>query len=329
MPEPARLRWGARRVPAGEKAISAVTGGKEDVLEFDALVIGEALMDITRTPLGGDAEHVGGSPANVALGLGRLGRSVALLTQLGDDDRGDRIRGHLGASGVQVVGAPADHTSTAVATIGPDGSAEYDFDITWGRFESPSDLTSRVIHTGSLAVFLAPGADAVDEVLRAAPAGTTITLDPNIRPALVGAREPAVARFEALARRSQVVKMSDEDADFLFPGESIDAVLDRLLHGAVKLAAVTRGAAGSVLASAHGRVAVPAPRVNVIDTIGAGDTFMVSLIDDVLSDPDATGGGLDEDALTRIGTRAVELAAITVARAGADLPTARPAATGA
>ena len=111
------------------------------------------------------------------------------------------------------------------------------------------------------------------------------------------------------------MKLSDEDAEYLYPGVAHDAVLDVLLSRGVRLAVITRGGEGAIIASPDARVAVPAVRVDVVDTIGAGDTFMVGLIDGYLED-----ASLDVAALRALGSYAAELASETVGRAGADLP---------
>ncbi|MCD1269734.1 carbohydrate kinase [Microbacterium sp. MEC084] len=284
--------------------------------QVDVLVIGEALIDIVESETGA-VEHVGGSPANVALGLGRRGVDVALLAQIGDDERGRAITQRLTESGARVLpesttGRP---TSTALARIAADGAAEYEFDIAWDAVP-PVDLAPRLVHTGSIAAFLEPGASSVRDLLARTEAAD-VTFDPNIRPALVGAHDDAFAAFEAIARLSTVVKMSDEDAAWLYPGRSVDEVLDAVLALGPRLAAVTRGADGATLATAADRIAVPPVQVRAVDTIGAGDTFMASLVHSTLS---LAGRTPDRAALERIGADAVRAAAITVSRAGADLP---------
>lgn len=280
-------------------------------------VIGEALIDIIEVEGRAPEERVGGSPANVALGLGRLGARVRLLTQLGRDQRGDAIADHLRASGVELLaGSITDApTSTALAAIAADGHAEYTFNVRWARLPR-EPIAARVLHTGSIAAFLEPGASSLRGLLSRSHA-EEITFDPNIRPALLGARDDVVARFEELAGLSTVVKMSDEDAAWLYPGIEVAEVIDRVLSLGPRLAAVTLGAAGAELASAHARVHVDGVRVQAVDTIGAGDTFMAALIDFVAKQG---SGDLDARALERAGTAAVQAAAITVSRAGADLP---------
>lgn len=111
------------------------------------LVVGEALIDVVERD-GSSAEIVGGSPANVALTLGRLGRRVQLVTDIGDDERGRRIRDHLGKSDVLVSSGADGRTSTAVARIGADGAANYTFDIQWNppRPRAPGAACARRIH---------------------------------------------------------------------------------------------------------------------------------------------------------------------------------------
>jgi fructokinase len=281
------------------------------------LVIGEALMDITTTA-NGTAETPGGGPANVALGLGRRGVETTLLTSLGRDHQGLVITAHLEESNVGVLpesfsGRP---TSTARATLDETGAASYEFDISWEIPAALSTPSPPVIHTGSLATFLAPGAESVRTLLAAHP-DAIVTFDPNIRASLIGGVAEARSSFEDFARRSAVVKLSDEDAAFLYPGLDDADVVDTILALGPRLVAVTRGGAGASLATATDRVEVEAPRIDVADTIGAGDTFMASLLTESAV---RTGARLSADDLAAIGRRAVAAAAVTVSRAGADLP---------
>lgn len=282
--------------------------------ETEVLVVGEALIDIVESG-GPPTYHVGGSPANVALGLGRLGRSVTLLTQLANDPLGDQIRRHLTNSRVTVraVGNQ-ERTSTATAKLHNDGQASYEFDITWGQFSTDSVTSPRIIHTGSVASVLEPGARSVRHLLRSHHKAI-VTFDPNIRPTLVGAHDDALAAFDAMARLSTLVKMSDEDAAFLYPRADLDDVLDIVLSFGVQIAVITRGKSGSTLATSEDRVQVDSTPVELVDTIGAGDTYMASLIDSLLE-----SSPMSPAALRDAGESASKLAAITVSRAGADLP---------
>lgn len=282
----------------------------------EVLVIGEALIDIVEKGSWA-TEHVGGSPANVALGLGRRGVATALLTQVGDDPYGQVIIDHLSASHVHVLSQSitALPTSTAVAHIGADGKADYLFDVRWGSFEPPQ-TSARLIHTGSIAAFLEPGSTAVLKALEQADAAE-ITFDPNIRPALLSDHASALATFVRTASLATVVKLSDEDASWLYPHKGIDFTIDAVLEQGPRLVAITLGAEGAVIATPTQRIRVAAEAVHAVDTIGAGDTFMASLIHSVLR---FGTSDLDRTKIVGIGTNAVHAAAITVSRAGADLP---------
>ena len=287
--------------------------------ELDVLVIGEALIDIVETGSWA-TEHVGGRPANVALGLGRRGVRCALLTQLGEDPRGAAVVDHLEESGVQVLSASftLPYTSTAVAHIATDGQAEYQFDLVWDTLPAAQVPTPRVLHTGSIAAFLEPGAASVRLALKESRA-EHITFDPNIRPALMPPHPEALRVFEATAALATAVKMSDQDAAWLYPHLSPDEVIDVALSHGPRLVAITMGSDGAIVASDEDRVRIPAVTVAAVDTIGAGDTFMACLIHSLLHNPTIR----DRAGLERLGADAVRAAAITVSRAGADLPWAR------
>ncbi len=286
----------------------------------DVLVIGEALIDVVTTAEG-VTEHVGGSPANVAYGLARLGVRTALLTTIGEDARGEMIRRHLESAGVEILPQSVTpwRTSSATASLDATGSASYDFDIRWELPETDALPSADLVHVGSISAFLEPGGSAVLGILRSRVAQGLISFDPNIRPALVGDEETARTRFISLVGLADVVKLSDEDALWLYPKESIDDVIDTILDYGADVVAVTRGGDGSRLATRTDRIDVPSRTVQVVDTIGAGDTYMASLI--------ASVRGLDVTELTasdlqRIGERAAAAAGITVSRAGAALPSA-------
>lgn len=292
-----------------------------------ALVVGEALMDVVRSPDGKVRHRPGGSPANVAVGLARLGVSTELLCSLGPEAHGAALRAHLVAAGVVLrspMGPAPSATSTAEARLDADGAASYHFDISWdpGPFEAGP---VRLLHTGSLAAVVEPGADDVVAALAAADPGTLISLDPNVRPSLGLGPEQVRVRCELAARHAHVVKMSDEDLSWMYPGASLDLVAERLHGLGVRLLVVTRGVQGCVLAAPGWRSELPAPSVPVVDTIGAGDSFMSGLLFAIL----ASGG----DAGLRTGTMhrhqaeawariALRSAAITVGRAGAQPPLA-------
>ncbi|MEV7630270.1 carbohydrate kinase [Actinoplanes sp. NPDC089786] len=282
----------------------------------DVLVIGEALGDIVDD--GSVTEHVGGSPANVALGLGRRGLDVALLTQIGRDTRGSRIARHLERSGVRLLDESfSDHaTSTATATVAADGSADYRFDVQWRLSPAPLPVSPTVVHTGSIAAFLEPGRHSVlAHIDRLRP--PVVTFDPNIRADLLGSHPEALNCFRESAARADLVKMSDEDAAWIYPSMAPDEVARAVGNLGPRLVVITRGARGATLTTATSEVHLPSVKTPVADTIGAGDTYMASLILDLLT---LRGHPLDVDTVARMGERAAQAAAITVSRPGADLP---------
>ncbi|WP_247043562.1 carbohydrate kinase family protein [Arthrobacter rhizosphaerae] len=285
----------------------------------DVVVIGEALIDVVASS-GGTVEHPGGSPANVAYGLGRLGISTALLTSIGDDERGSAIERHLGRAGVALLPGSKHQgrTASATATLAADGSARYEFDISWELQPVPPSYLPKVIHTGSIATFLAPGAAAVRSLLEQAHRECVITYDPNIRPALLGSQAEATALFEELVPLTDVVKLSDEDAQWLYPRKQLEDTAARILQLGAGLAVITRGSEGSLLATPTTQLHVPSVLSVVADTIGAGDSYMAALIYGLLS---RGVDGLSSEVLESLGRTASKAAAITVRRAGANPPT--------
>ncbi|KRE85089.1 MULTISPECIES: carbohydrate kinase family protein [unclassified Arthrobacter] len=287
---------------------------------LDVVVVGEALTDVVTTPAG-THEYPGGSPANVAYGLARLGVSTGLLTSMGADRRGDALEEHLTGAGVMILpGARSlERTSTATATIARDGSASYAFDISWDV--EPLDLAPappKVLHTGSIASFLSPGAGAVKAILQQLRGQCTITYDPNIRPDLLGTHAQARHTFEDLVHLTDVVKLSDEDAQWLYPEKTLEETATHILGLGADLAVITKGSSGSLLATPTTSLSIPAVKTSVADTIGAGDSYTSALILGLLT---RGTGGLAPAVLDQLGRTAAAAAAITVSRAGARPPT--------
>jgi fructokinase len=285
----------------------------------DVVVIGEALVDVV-TSFEGTVEHPGGSPMNVAYGLGRLGVRTALLTSIGDDDRGRAIEAHILGAGVSLVPGSKSFgsTSSAIATLAADGSARYAFDIRWELPPVAPTYLPKVLHTGSIATFLAPGAGTVKRLLEKGHRECMVTYDPNIRPALLGSHAEAKAIFEDLVPLTDVVKLSDEDAQWLYPSLPLDDIAARVLSLGAGLAVITKGSEGSLLVTRQARLAVPSLQTRVADTIGAGDSYMAALIFGLLN---RRTEGLPLPVLERIGRLASLAAGITVSRAGANPPT--------
>ncbi|MBN9215328.1 MAG: hypothetical protein ABS62_02310 [Microbacterium sp. SCN 70-200] len=280
------------------------------------LIIGEALIDVVERE-GERTEHVGGSPANVAIGAARLGADVELWTAIGADAYGGRIASHVSSSGARLGphSVRAAATATAVAVIDDKGSARYLFDIGWEPAFGPLGIR-RVVHAGSIGLFLEPGADAVLALLEdAARDGALVTVDPNVRPAITPDRAQVVARFERAVRSAHLVKLSDEDAAWLYPGTDEDEVVRRISELGALVVLVTRGERGVRARTMQRDIVMPAFVVDVADTIGAGDAFMASLVDDL-----ASQGALTDDRLGLVLRRALAAAAMTVTIPGADPP---------
>ncbi|MGW7251204.1 carbohydrate kinase [Streptomyces decoyicus] len=299
-------------------------------------VVGEALVDLVHAAGAPSAptEHPGGSPANVATALARLEVPVTLITQLGQDRLGRLVREHLTAAGVRLRLTPgaANATSTAIATLDRSGGARYDFGISWD-LPAPPTLPggSRCLHTGSIATGLDPGAGAVEELLaRERDAGAvTLSLDPNVRPALLGSRDRARDRIERQIALADVVKVSEEDLAWLDPARSPVDLARRWQRSGPALVVVTLGGGGSLAVTRSGTTFRPAPPVTVTDTVGAGDAFTAGLLHWL----DLAGllGGDRRDALRALGRghacrmldAAARVAAFTCTRPGADPPTLR------
>ena len=293
-----------------------------------ALVIGEALIDIVERDGQVIGEHVGGSPLNVAIGLARLGRGVDFLTHIGDDPRGHRIADYITKSGAELVSGSvtADHTPTALATLDESGSAQYIFDIDWQLSGTSEGAPPVVAHTGSIAAVLEPGCRATVALLDAYHLSATITFDPNVRPALITEDEQARTRIDRFVERCDVVKASDEDLHWIDPHRTPEQVAETWLGLGPAVVAVTMGERGAFAMCAAGIARVQARPVEVVDTVGAGDAFMTGLIDALWTlgllgaDRRSELRRISVDALTGVLQTAALSSALTVARAGADLP---------
>ncbi|GAA4721542.1 carbohydrate kinase [Isoptericola chiayiensis] len=284
-------------------------------------VVGEALVDIVRRVDGSTQELPGGSPANVALTLGRLGRGPRLLTRLGDDERGRRVRAWLEESDVEVLSCPATRTSTALARLDADGSAEYEFDLDWD-LRGAEVPAAAVLHVGSIAAVLEPGGTTVLEAVRSA--SGLVTYDPNVRPTITPDPDVVRPRVEEIVASVGVVKVSDEDLAWLAPGTAPEEMASRWSRSGPALVVMTAGGDGSVVLRDGVPVArVPVPSVTVVDTVGAGDTYMGGLIDGLLAlgldTAERIGAATDSD-LGAVCGHAARAAAVTVSRPGADPP---------
>lgn len=305
------------------------------------VVTGENVMDLLPTPHGPEVLRAapGGGPANTAVAASRLGVPTRLLARIGSDEFGARIRARLLTEGLDPDGliAAEEPSALAMATVLDDGSARYDFrmedaaDWFWRPDELPVQLgpSATALHAASIALFREPGATLIEALLnRENKRGeVTVSIDPNIRGDVIG--DPDTARALALRHFAQahLVKASDEDLAFLFPDLSADRAAHAVADLGPSLVVATLGAEGALAVHGRTKVHVPAPKVEIADTVGAGDSFMGALLHwldrtgHLGPVPAARLAGLDEGGLHALLTHAAAAAARTVTRAGADPPT--------
>jgi len=303
------------------------------------VVAGDALIDLTpTTAVDGTpayAPHPGGSCLNVAVGLGRLGVPTAFLGRLSDDHFGDLLRAHLDDSGVlqSHVVATSDPSTLAFVHL-VDRQARYSFHVAGAadRGLRPEHLTAlpdgAALHLGSIALVLEPVATTLDGLLRRETGRRLISLDPNVRPALVPDRAVYLRRFEQWLGLVDVLKLSAEDLAWLHPSDDEREVVERWLAAGVSLVLVTDGEHGARATTAAASASVPAPQVAVVDTVGAGDAFtagaLAHLSDEGALDRSAVRA-LDVAGLQALLTAATAVAADTCTRPGADPPRRTPA----
>jgi len=285
-------------------------------------VCGEVLIDILPT-----GPVVGGGPANTAKALARLGHDVHFIDGISSDAYGQSARAELLRDGVNLDLALASDKPTCTATVSLDaqgvasyeflidGTATFDFVASW--LPDPYRYQPQVLHIGTLVTVIEPGASALYDWAMQVAEFAPIVFDPNIRPSVQPDRDLYEAAVEKWAGLSAVIKVSDDDLAWLFPNQSIDDVANRWINDGVFLVVVTRGANGLVGYTADGRVDVPGVKVDVVDTVGAGDTVGAIVVEAMIEH------GLIElrgDTLQEVLSRAAGAAAITCSRQGAQPP---------
>ena len=285
-------------------------------------VCGEVLIDILPT-----GPVVGGGPANTAKALARLGHDVHFIDGISSDAFGQAARTELLSDGVNLDLALASDKPTCTATVTLDtaggasyeflidGTATFDFHSSW--LPDPYRFQPQVLHIGTLVTVIEPGASALYDWAMQVAEFAPIVFDPNIRPSVQPDRDLYEAAVEKWAALSAVIKVSDDDLAWLFPDVSIDDVAKRWINDGVFLVVVTRGANGIVGFTEDGRVEVPGVKVDVVDTVGAGDTVGAIVVEAMIEH------GLIElrgDRLQEVLSRAAHAAAITCSRQGAQPP---------
>ena len=280
------------------------------------------LIDILPT---GDV--VGGGPANTARALARLGHTVDFIDGISSDKYGLMARKILERDGVGLVHSLNSDkpTCTATVTLDSHGVASYEFlidntatfDFKASRLPDPERLKPSVLHIGTLATIVEPGAgELFDWALRVGEFAP-IVFDPNIRPSVMGDREIYSASVEKWVSISSIVKVSDDDIKWLYPEETLDEVAHRWIAQGVSCVVLTRGAHGLIGFTEHGMEEVGGAKVTVIDTVGAGDTVGAIIVEAIIEHSVA---GLQGHVLNSVLHKAAVAAGITCSRAGAQPP---------
>lgn len=306
-------------------------------MEVVVAVAGEVLTDMV--PAGEDGlfrAAPGGSPGNVAVGLARLDVAARMLARLSGDVLGRRLRAHLETNGVDLshAVAAAESSSLAIVALQPDGSAAYDFrvdgtaDWQWTDGELTHALDGvAALHVGSLGLTTPPGGEVLRRLAARAVTTATVSFDPNVRHLLMGPPEEVLGVVHEMLAVADVVKASDEDVAWLEPRRSCEEVAESWLGHGPALVVVTRGGEGAVASGrSSGPVSRPGVRVEVADTVGAGDSFMAALLAG-LAKRDLLGAGRREalralaaDDVGALLDEAIAASAITCSRPGADPP---------
>jgi fructokinase len=289
-------------------------------------VVGEVLIDLIPYT----DQHlaiVGGGPANTAKALAKLGVKTYFIDGISTDNYGQMAKAELLSAKVLLDYAQYSNkpTCTAKVTLSKSGSASYEFviegtatfDFSDKWLPDPQSLKPSLLQIGTLATVIEPGASVLfkwaQSVARVAP----IVFDPNIRPAVLGGRDEYVKKVEKWVPISSAVKVSDEDLNWLYPGKAINEIVGKWLGVGVQLVVVTLGDKGITAYRKSEEISIDAVKVDVADTVGAGDTVGAVLVEAIVDN------GLDRltgEVLKTMLKRAVKAAAITVSRTGANPP---------
>jgi fructokinase len=290
-------------------------------------VAGEVLIDLL--PEGADRKPVvGGGPANTAKALAKLGIDTQFIDGISTDGYGQMAKDELVNAGVKLdyIKYSDKPTCLAIVSISDLGSATYefvientatfDFNLEW--LPNPQTDRPSLLHIGTLATVIEPGASVLFEWAQSVAKVAQIVFDPNIRPAVISDREQYVAQVERWIAISSAVKVSDEDIKWLYPSIGVEQIVNDWLTKGSSLIVVTHGDKGLTGYRKNERVSVEAVKVKVSDTVGAGDTVGAILVEAMEKDglESLTGARLE-----MMLERAAKAAAITVSRVGANPPT--------
>jgi fructokinase len=298
------------------------------------LISGEALIDLIPDPVKANAYDavLGGSPYNVAIGLARLGSQTAFVSRISADGNGEALAAALADNGVDLAFVQRDKRPTTLAFV-MRGTAKtgsrYSFYLDATSFDGPWPFptvwpkSGRHLHVGSIAAVDPRHGETVVAALKAAREKASISFDPNIRPLVTPDRNSVTKLVERQASLAQMVKASEEDLEWLYPGRSIEETLSAWTKMGPCFCVATRGERGALAILGNERIEVPAPVIDVVDTVGAGDSFMSALLS--ATDRDA-GLGANAVTPTRAGLElrlsfAAAASAITCTRKGSNPPT--------
>jgi fructokinase len=290
-------------------------------------VCGEVLIDLIPDASGERTPHVGGGPANTAKALARLGHDVQFIDGISSDKYGQMSERELLDDEVKLELALKSDKPTCLAIITLnehggasyqfeiDGTATFDFSAEW--LPDPSRYKPQVLHIGTLVTVIQPGADVLfDWALQVAEIAP-IVFDPNVRSVVMSDHKKYVEAVERWVSISSVVKVSDDDMAWLYPDQSYEAVAKRWIDAGAALVVVTRGASGLVGFTAVGSVEAPGVKVEVADTVGAGDTVGAIIVEAMIEKGILN---LTGDVLKSVLHRAAVAAGITCSRKGAQPP---------
>jgi fructokinase len=290
-------------------------------------VAGEVLIDLI--PNGGDSQPIiGGGPANTAKALAKLGIDTQFIDGISSDEYGQMAKDELNTAGVKLdyVKYSDKPTCLAIVSLSDSGSATYEFvientatfDFTSEWLPKPQTRWPTLLHIGTLAAVIEPGASVLFEWAQSLAKVAPIVFDPNIRPAAISDRKQYVAQVERWIAISSAVKVSDEDIKWLYPSIGVEQIINDWLTKGPSLIVLTQGDKGLTGYRKNKRVSVEAVKVKVVDTVGAGDTVGAILVEAMEKDGLESLTGARLDVMLK---RAAKAAAITVSRVGANPPT--------
>ena len=290
-------------------------------------VVGEVLIDLI--PDGSDRKPiVGGGPANTAKALSKLGIDTQFIDGISTDNYGQMAKEELVSSAVKIdyVKYSDKPTCLAIVSLSYAGSASYEFviqdtatfDFTSDWLPNPETERLALLHIGTLATVIEPGASVLFEWAQSVAKVAPIVFDPNIRPAVISDRKKYLMQVERWVSISSSVKVSDVDIRWLYPSFEIEQVVNNWLTKGPSLIVVTYGDKGLAGYRVGEKVSVDAIKVEVADTVGAGDTVGAILVEAIVKDGLDTLTGVRLEMMLK---RAAKAAAITVSRSGANPPT--------